>query len=211
MYRPTNALGAKILGVSAFGEASTPPVAPLVLGSTPPTQLSAFRGPEDTLRAMAEAALGPRGEKSMAVRGFTEMMLRDVWPKDYLGEIIAIRNTFVQMSPFRHGSPMFRYTNDPRHVELVKDPERLVDEIREYGSTLLDCDESACMAGTMCLLVGREVEFVALGFSPGELSHVGVRAKEPKTGQWIWLDGVAGPREREAAGRAKEILTWSLD
>lgn len=199
------ALGAKFLG---YG---TPRPPTPFNGAAPPTALSAFRGPEDTLRAMASAALGERGEKSVLVRGFTEWVIRDVWPKDYLGEIIAIRNVLVQPSLTRPGSPMFRYTNDPRHVEMLKDPERMVTEIRDLGSTLVDCDESAAMAATMCLLVGREVELVALGFAPQELSHVGVRAKEPKTGQWIWLDGVAGPREREAAGRAKELLTWSLD
>lgn len=207
MYRPTNALGAKILGVMSAANAAQAPV----LGAAPPTTLSPFRGPEDTLRAMAQAALGERGEKSMLVRGFAEMILRDVWPKDYLGEILAIRNAFVSMSPFRAGVPMFRYVNDPRHVELVKDPQRQVEEIQQHGSTLVDCDDSACMAATLCMVIGREVELVALGFAPKELSHVGVRCKEPKTGQWIWMDGVAGPREREAAGRAKEILTWSLD
>lgn len=181
------------------------------LGAPATTTYRPFRGPEDTLRAMADAALGPRGEKSMLVRGFTEWVLRDVWPKDYLGEIIAIRNVFVQLSPMRPGTPLFRYINDPRHVEMVKDPERQVLEIQEFGSTAVDCDDSATMAGTMCLEIGREVELVALGFAPGELSHVGVRAKEPKTGTWIWLDGVAGPREREAAGRATELLVKSLD
>lgn len=180
-------------------------------GAAPPTSLTEFRGPEDTLRAMADAALGARGEKSMLVRGFTEWVIRDVWPKDYLGEIIAIRNALVQPSLTRPGSPMFRYANDPRHVEMVKDPERQVTEIRDFGSTVTDCDDQACMVATMCLCIGREVELIALGFAPQELSHVGVRCKEPKTGQWIWLDSVAGPREREAAGKAKELLTWSLD
>jgi len=215
MYRPTTSLGAKILGLQSPQQALASPWVggqqPTVLGAAPASVQRPFRGPEDTLRAMADAALGPRGEKSFAVRQFTEHMLRDVWPKDYLGEILAIRNTFVQMSPWRPGVPLFKYTNDPRHVELVKDPERMVDEIRQYGTTLVDCDEISAMAATMCLQVGREVELVALGFSKGELSHVGIRAREPKTGQWIWLDGVAGPKEREAAGRAVEILTWSLD
>ena len=55
------------------------------------------------------------------------------------------------------------------------------------------------------------MEFVALGFAPDSLTHVGVRVQEPKSGKWIWMDSVAGPREKEAAQRAKEILVWSLD
>lgn len=161
---------------------------------------------------MERIALGPRGEKSYLVRQFTERVTQHVAPKDYLGEILAIRNVFLMPSPWLHdGTPLFRYSNDPRHVEWIKDPQRLVEEIHERGSTILDCDEVAVMGATMALQIGREVELVALGFSPGELTHVGFRVKEPKTNTWIWIDPVAGPREREAAATAKEILPWSLD
>lgn len=184
---------------------------PGFLGQLPNSTVRPFRGPRDTLSTMATHVLGDRGERSMLVRQFTEWVLRDVHPKDYLGEIIAIRNCFVQYSPMRPGTPLFRYTNDPRHVEMVKDPERIVTEILQHGTCLLDCDDSAEMAATMLLQIGRKVELAAMGFVPDSLSHVGVRAEEPKSQRWIWLDGVAGPREREAAGRAKELLTWSLD
>lgn len=160
---------------------------------------------------MAKHALGPYGEKSMIVRHFVEWIVRDVCPKDYLSEILAIRNCFVQPSPMRPWSPMWKYLNDPRHVELVKTPERMVREIMEHGSTVTDCDDSSTAAATFALLMGREVELVAMGFSPNQLSHVAVRVKEPKTNEWIVLDGVAGPREKEAAGKAQEILIKSLD
>lgn len=180
------------------------------IGQSAPYRLSGFGGARDTLRAMARAALGPRGEQSFRVRQFTEYVVRDVEPKDYLGEILAVRNVFVQRSPDRPGSALIRYTNDPLHVELVKDPERLVDEIEAHGSTLADCDEIVCLAGTCCLQLGREVEWVALGFGTGQYTHVGLRVKEPKSGRWIWLDGVAGPKEREAAAKATDVLAWSL-
>jgi hypothetical protein len=181
------------------------------LGTLPQATIGAFRGPRDTLDLMAESALGDRGERSMVVRRFTEWVINGVRPKDYLGEILAIRNVFVQPSPFRPGVPLFHYTNDPRHVEMVKDPERCVLEIMENGTTLVDCDDCSCMAATMAMQVGRNVDLVALGFAPDSLSHVGVRVQEPKTNAWIWLDGVAGPREKEAAGRAKQLLVKSLD
>lgn len=170
----------------------------------------AFRGPRHTLEAMEEKALGPRGERSYPVRQFTEEVTRYLQPKDYLGEILAIRNVFVQRNP-RTGAPLFRYMNDPRHVELLKDPERIVTEIDTYGSTLVDCDDITCFAGTMALQLGREVEWVALGFAPGSLSHVALRVKEPKSGKWVFVDPVAGPREREAAERAVNVRYWSLD
>lgn len=176
----------------------------------PPTRIVPFGGPRHTLEKMEEAAIGPRGEQSIRVRQFTEAVVRGLEPKDYLGEIVAVRNVFLQRSP-RTGAPLFRYMNDPRHVELVKDPERMVEEVETLGSTQVDCDEITCLAGTMCLCLGREVEWVALGFQPGSLSHVGVRVREPKSNHWIWLDAVAGPREREAAMRAKNIRFWSVD
>jgi len=181
------------------------------MGTAPSSDVRPFRGPKDTLQRMAQHALGPRGEQSALVRQFTEWVIRDVHPKDYLGEILAIRNVFVQWSPTRPTAPLFRYTNDPRHVEMIKDPQRIVEEIAEQGTSLVDCDDSAQMAGTMLMQIGREVEFVAMGFEPNSLSHVAVRAREPKSGKMIILDGVAGPREAEAAGKAKELLIWSLN
>jgi hypothetical protein len=181
------------------------------LGTLPKTELGAFRGPKDTLELISQHALGQYGERSMIVRQFAEWVLRGVQPKDYLGEILAIRNVFVQPSPWLPGFAMFHYVNDPRHVEMVKTPERMVLEIREQGSTLVDCDDVTCMAATMGLCMGRNVELVALGFAADSLSHVAVRVQEPKTNQWIWLDGVAGPREKDAAGRAKTMFMKSLD
>jgi hypothetical protein len=181
------------------------------LGTLPKTDLKKFRGPRHTLAMMREHCLGDGGERSMIVRQFVEWVVHDIQAKDYLGEILAIRNVVVQPSPTRPGTPMFKYMNDPRHVEMIKTPERMVREILQHGVTAVDCDEIAAFCGTACLHLGREVELVALGFEPRVLSHVGVRCKEPKTSKWIWLDGVAGPREREAAGRAKEQLVLSLD
>lgn len=109
------------------------------LGAPPQAVVRAFRGPRDTLAKMAEHALGDYGERSMLVRQFTEWVTRQVWPKHYLGEILAIRNVFVQPSPWVPHAPLFKYTNDPRHVELVKTPERMVREIRESGQTVVDC------------------------------------------------------------------------
>jgi len=183
-----------------------------LFGDSPPSKLSPFQGPRHTLEVMADKALGARGERSVLVRQFTEFVVRHLEAKDYLSEILAIRNVFLQRSPWTGtGAPLFRYMNDPRHVELLKDPERMVTEINQWGSTIADCDELTLLSGTMALQLGREVEWVALGFMPDSLSHVGTRVREPKSGQWIWLDAVAGPREREAAERAKNVAFWSLD
>lgn len=181
------------------------------LGSIPAATYRPYRGPQDTLEMMASHALGDHGERSIIVRRFTEWVIGQVFPKDYLSEILSVRFVFTQYSPTMPWVPLIRYTSDPLHVEFIRTPQRCVQDIIESGFTTVDCDESACLAAAMLLQLGRSVELVAMGFAPNQLSHVAVRVKEPKSGRWILLDGVAGPREREAAGKAKEILIRSLD
>lgn len=170
-----------------------------------------YRGPKDTLDLMAKHALGPNGERDIQVRQFTEYVIGQVWPKDYISEIVCVRHIFSQRAPKHPHMPLLVYKNDNRHVEFVKTPARMVREIIHNGFAIGDCDDFSTLAATMCLCFGREVEFVAMGFAPRSLSHVAVRVKEPKSGQWILLDGVAGPREREAAGKAVELMVKSLD
>jgi len=152
---------------------------------------------------MVAAVQGPRGEQSMLVRSFVEDAIRSVQPKDYLGEILAIQNFVAER---------VRYVNDPLHVELVKDPQRLVEEVDYYGTALGDCDELAAMVACCLLQVGRVCEFVVVGFGgPGEYSHVFVRVLEPRSQQWIVCDIVAGTDVR---GMLDSVTTWysvSLD
>jgi hypothetical protein len=169
-----------------------------------------YTGPRNTLDKMAEDALGPNGEQSFEVRRFAEWVVGQLWSKDYLSELLAIRNVFVQPSPVMPWVPMFRFTGDPVHVEFLRTPARMIRDVMANGTVTADCDETTCLAAAMCLTIGREVELVAMGFAPRSLSHVAVRVREPKSRQWILLDGVAGPREREAAGKAVELMFKSL-
>ncbi len=172
-------------------------------GPTPPVRLSRFTGSPDTLNKMRQQAWGPRGEQSMRVRAVTEDVVSGVRPKDYLSEILAVRN---------YGMTHLRYLNDPLHVELIKDPERIVDEILQNGLALVDCDEIAELTATMLMQLGRVAEFVVVGFgAPGEYSHVFTRVKEPKSGQWIVCDPVAGSDERTMLERVTTYEIWSLD
>lgn len=173
------------------------------LSLQPPTQVAGFNGAPDTVRAMVRLAHGPRGEQSMMVRSVTERITAGLQPKDYLGEIVAIRNWVAER---------VRYMNDPLHVELVKDPQRLTEEVLSWGSATADCDEIACLIGTMCLQLGRVAEFVIVGFGQrGHYSHVFCRVLEPKSGKWIVCDPVAGTGEREMLQRVTTYETWSLD
>jgi len=177
----------------------------LSIGPTlqPPTQFSGFSGSPDTLKAMVRAVHGPRGEQSILVRSVTEQIVSGLQPKDYLGEIRAVRNWVAEN---------VRYLNDPLHVELIKDPQRIIEEVRDRGYGSGDCDDIACLECTMWLQLGRIAEFVVAGFgAAGHYSHVFGRAKEPKSGQWIVGDPVAGTDERTMLERITTYETWSLD
>lgn len=132
------------------------------------SQLSGFTGAPDTLRAMVEAAQGLRGEKSMVVRNLVDEIVKDIHPKDYAGEIVAIRNW---------AATYLRYTNDPLHVELIKDPQRLVEEFYQRGVAIADCFPS----GT--LMLNDRFEFV-----PVESLAVGDRIFGHE--DWSIIEGV---------------------
>jgi len=176
-----------------------------MLGDTqvPQYSLSAFHGHPDTLRQMVKDAQGPRGEKSLFVRMMTEDVIRNVQPKDYLGEILAIRYWVTEH---------VRYTPDPLHVELVRDAQALLEEIKKNGVVLADCDEIAELTATMCLTIGRVVKYVVVGFGePGHYGHVFAIVQEPRTSKWIVTDAVAGTDERGMLDRVTTFYTVSLD
>lgn len=170
---------------------------PQPIADSPPTRLGRFTGPDDTLSLMVELALGPRGEQSSMVRSLKDHIIRKGQPKDYLGEILAIRN---------YAAEKIRYSNDALGVEQVQDPQRIAEEIVNHGNAVGDCDDIACFIGALCRQLGRECEFVVVGFgAPGIYTHVFVRVREPKSKKWIVCDPVAGTTEEEMLLKVK---TW---
>lgn len=166
-------------------------------------ELRTFSGSRDTLRQMREHCWGEQGEKSFKVRQLAEAIVRDVWGKDYLSEILAIR---------AFASTQLVYRPDPLHVELIKTPERIADEVATYGKAQCDCDEVAEMIACLLLCIGRYAEFAVVGFGhAGDFSHVFARGKEPKSRDIMILDPVAGQKEREMADRVTTYEIWSLD
>lgn len=119
----------------------------IALADSPPTQLGPFSGPDDTLREMVKLALGPRGEQSTMVRSMKDSIVRYLTPKDYLGEILAVRN-------FAHEK--VRYSNDAAGVEQVQDPQRICEQIVSHGNAVGDCFPE----GT--LLLGEGHKFVRI-------------------------------------------------
>lgn len=177
--------------------------AALAITDSPPTRIGPFRGPTTTIDTMRELCLGSRGERSMMVRGATEYAIRRLQPKDYLSEILAVRYFVAER---------VRYANDPSAVEMVKDPQRMIEEIQRHGVAIGDCDDSALLIATMWRQLGREAEWVTVGFgAQNHFSHVFGRAREPKTQRWIVGDTVAGTREASMLARVTTWHAWKID
>lgn len=175
---------------------------PVALADRPPQTLGPFHGPGDTIREMVKAALGPRGEQSAVVHSVKTSIVRELEPKDYLSEILAVR-FFV--------AERVRYSNDALAVEQVQDPERLCDQIIQYGKAVGDCDDIATLTAALCRQLGREAHFVTVGFGePGVYTHVFCRVKEPRSGSWIVCDPVAGPHEGNMLRRVRTYKIWQM-
>jgi len=163
-------------------------IAPSGVGAVHRVGVGAYRGSPDTVRKMLEYAVGPEGERSYVVRQWAESIIRKIRPKDYLSEILSIRHWTL--------GPWMRYTNDPSHVELVRTPQSVLEDISKYGTALVDCDDVSCLAAALGLCTGKNARFLVVGFEPqGQLTHVLLQLQEPRSGVWIACDPVAGTRD----------------
>jgi transglutaminase-like putative cysteine protease len=152
---------------------------------------------------MRRQVLGPRGERSIVVYQATENVVRGIQPKDYLSEILAVRNWIATR---------LRYKNDPLSTELVNDPQRLVEEIAKHGRAIGDCDDIADLAATMIRQLGREARWATVGFQHGAPhTHIFTIALEPKSNTWVVIDPVAGTQEHVMLSRVKSWRTWRID
>lgn len=164
-----------------------------------------YRGTPYTVERMVQLAIGPRGERSMRVRRHAEMLISQLRPKDYASEVMAVYYWWARAG---------RYTRDPLHVELLKDPERLIDDA-EAGRLVCDCDDFSVGIATSCLVLGSKAQYVTVGFKPKFVSdqhtHVFARAQDPRTGIWWVLDPVAGRRTKEMLSRVKQYRIYDVE
>lgn len=176
---------------------------PAPIADSPPTSFARFVGPQTTIQTMISQIRGQRGERSVLVRGVVEHITRELRGKDYLSEILAIRNYVAERVVYR---------NDPLTTEWTKDPQRIAEEIVRHGKATGDCDDIAAFICALARGVGRECELVTVGFGrPGHYSHVFARVKEPKSGKWIVLDPVAGTTEGAMLRKVKTQKFWRID
>lgn len=163
-----------------------------------------YRGVDHSVAKMLELLHGPRGAQSVVVRMAAEDAIRYVSPKDYLSEILALRHWVNRRIP---------YLRDPVPVELMRDPQRLIEDIRRYGVVRADCDEYTLLLAALWLAVGNRADFVTVGFEPppNPHSHVFSRAQIPKTDLFIVTDPVAGSREMPMLEKVRSYKIIPLD
>lgn len=174
----------------------------LPIADSPPTTIVRFNGPADTVHTMIDQLRGPRGVQSSLVRSLKDHIVRELHPKDYLSEIIAVRNFAAEK---------VRYSNDALTVEQVQDPERIADQIVRFGKAVGDCDDITNFMACLTLQLGRETDLVTVGFgAPNSFSHIFARALEPRSGQWIIMDPVAGTNEDRMRRRITTYQIWKI-
>lgn len=115
----------------------------------------------------------------MVVRDLALQLVSGLRAKDYAGEVAALQR-FVRDS--------IRYVRDIRGVETVQTPERTL--ALKQG----DCDDKSTLLASLLESIGHRTRFEAIGFQPGQWSHVLVSALV--SGKWVPLETIvagAGP------------------
>jgi hypothetical protein len=164
-----------------------------------------FKGAPHTVALIKRYAL--EAQSNPRVRLLAEEIITDLNSKDYLSEIAAIYYFVLENT---------RYANDPRTVELVRRPERIITELESGKTPSLDCDDLVTFQAALLLSLGREVRIVTVAFQRAmyrgqvQYSHVYLQVREPRSGKWIVLDPVAAEDTAQMLSRAKELKIWPL-
>lgn len=105
------------------------------------------------------------------VRDTAIELTSDLLQKDYYGEVQRLFQ-FVQHE--------IRYMQDVTDIETLQTPEVTLQ------NRVGDCDDKATLLAALLESIGHPTRFQAVGFAPGEVSHVFV---ETRIGtRWIALD-----------------------
>ena len=164
-----------------------------------------FKGAPQTVALIKKYAL--ESQQGLQVRLLAEDIVSDLDSKDYLSEIAAIYFYVLNNT---------RYANDPRTIELVRKPERIVAELNSGKTPSLDCDDMVTFQAALLLALGREVRIITIAFQKvqyqGQVqySHVYLQVKEPRTARWLVLDPVAAEDMQQMLDRGKAIKIWPL-
>lgn len=147
-------------------------------------------GVQATLKMMSE--LTKAGKKTPAIRSKAVSLVQNLPQKDRLGEIRNLFN-FVQNN--------IRYVRDIHEVETLHYAEQVL--AQESG----DCDDKAILLASLLEAIGHPTRFVAVGFKPGEYSHVFVDTIIGNK-QWLSLDTTEPYPMGWRPPNIVEILPW---
>jgi transglutaminase-like putative cysteine protease len=119
-----------------------------------------LQGVKDTLYIMSR--LTREYKKSPRVITLARMLTSRVMPKDWYGEIVALHQ-YVRDS--------VRYVQDVDGVETLATPDRTIEMAAG------DCDDKSLLLAALLGAIGHPSRFVAVGETPGSLTHVYVETK----------------------------------
>jgi len=160
-----------------------------------------YGGTGRTVEEMLVLATGDRGSRSLELRLALEDLVRHLAPRDQLSQMAAV---YYYLD--RH----WHFFKDPKRVEQVKDPVRMLEEIRQHGRALGDCDDATTFLTGSNEALGITADIVRTGFTPlplgavkGRFTHV-LSVGYDQYGRPVVLDPVAGPRVRRMLARVRQ-------
>lgn len=161
-----------------------------------------YGGTDRTIAEMYRLAGGQRGELSLELRTVVEDIVRHIKPRDKLSQIAALYYWF---------DARYHFVPDPTEVELVRDPEKVLEDIRTHGRFAGDCDDAATFLAAALRTINIQMKIVRVAFRrptagrpEGPYTHVLTKALD-QYGRWIPLDPVAGQRITGMVGRVKQV------
>lgn len=164
-----------------------------------------YRGAPQTVEVIKRAAIESQGKP--VVRALAEEVTKHLPSKDTLSEALAFYNLVLDRS---------RYMRDPRSVEYVRAPWVIVEQMMAGHTPGLDCDDMTALICGLAATSGAECRAVTVAFKnqhfkgQRQYSHVFAQIKEPRSGQWLTLDPVAGDKTEEMKSRVVAAKFWPI-
>lgn len=164
-----------------------------------------YRGAPQTIAVIKHAVID--SQKRPIVRELAEEVTKHLPSKDTVSEAQAFYNLVLDRS---------RYMRDPRSVEYVRAPHVIVEQMMAGHTPGLDCDDQSALICALAAVSGAECRVVTVAFrnmfyqGRRQYSHVFAQIREPRTGQWMTLDPVAGDKTEEMKGRVVAAKFWPI-
>lgn len=128
-------------------------------------------GTRRTLELMAQAVRAATRDPQQKVRNQTLAIVAGLPSRDFNGEVVAVYDWFTTH---------VRFVRDVEGIETLQTPARTLELLTG------DCDDQAAALAAMLTTIGFPTRFVAVGFEPGQYSHV---FSEARIGaRWVPLE-----------------------